>query len=167
MGTRSGDIDPGVFGYLAQARGQSSAEVTNTLNKASGLFGLSGGTSNDMRSLQRAAADGDGAAQLAVDVFVRRVAKAVAGLIVGLGRIDVLAFTGGIGENDAKIRSDVTTALGFLGFTIDADANADQGRATNGRITADGGPVAMVVPTDEELMIARDAVRLIIGEELQ
>src|SRR5204863_2555753 len=113
MGTRSGDVDPGLFGYLEQTRGMSGADVIDVLNKKSGLLGLSG-TSNDMRTLQTASAQGDLDAQLAVDVFVYRVAKTVAGLVVPLGRLDALVFTGGIGENDVALRSRVVGLLAFL-----------------------------------------------------
>ncbi len=160
MGTRSGDIDPGVFGFLAQQRSMSSQQVIDVLNKASGLLGLSGAT-NDMRQLQASAADGDERAQLAIDVFDYRMAKAVSALVVGLGHLDALVFTGGIGENDARIRASVVEALGFLGLRLDPDANDRHGRDTAGRISRDGQPTALVVRTDEELMIARDTTRLI------
>src|SRR5205823_1600864 len=129
MGTRSGDVDPGVFGYLAEQTGLSAAELTETLNTRSGLLALSG-TSNDMRAIQDAAACGDGRARLALDVFVHRLAEAVAG-------------------------------LGFLGLTEEPAANTRHGRDTGGRISAQRAPVALVVATDEELLIARDTARLI------
>jgi acetate kinase len=160
MGTRSGDVDPGVFGYLAEQTGQSAAELTETLNTRSGLLGLSG-TSNDMRAIQDAAADGDERARLALDVFVHRLAKAVAGLVTSLERLDALVFTGGIGENSSLVRSLVLGRLGFLGLTEEPAANTRHGRDTGGRISAQRAPVALVVPTDEELLIARDTARLI------
>ena len=109
MGTRSGDIDPGVFAYLAGRTGLSAAELTETLNTRSGLLGLSG-ESNDMRLVQDAAARGDERARLALDVFVHRLAKAVAGLVTSLDRLDALVFTGGIGENSAIVRGLVLAA---------------------------------------------------------
>jgi len=160
MGTRSGDIDPGVFGYLAGQTGASAAGLTDVLNTGSGLLGLSG-TSNDMRSIQDAAAAGDERAQLAIDVFVHRLAKAIAALVTSLDRLDALVFTGGIGEHSVLIRHLVLGRLGFLGLTEDAEANARHGQGTRGRITAPGPVQALVVPTDEELMIARDTARLI------
>ena len=160
MGTRSGDIDPGVFGYLAGQTGQSAAELDDVLNTRSGLLGLSG-TSNDMRTLLAAAARGDERAGLALDVFVHRLAKAIAGLVTSLDRLDALVFTGGIGENSAVVRSLVLRRLGFLGLTEDAEANAGHGRSTGGRISRPGPVQALVVPTDEELMIARDTARLV------
>ena len=160
MGTRSGDIDPGAFGYLAGQTGQSAAELDDVLNTRSGLLGLSG-TSNDMRTLQAAAARGDERARLALDVFVHRLAKAIAGLVTSLDRLDALVFTGGIGENSAVVRALVLGRLGFLGLTEDPEANAGHGRSTGGRISRPGPVQALVVPTDEELMIARDTGRLI------
>jgi acetate kinase len=119
------------------------------------------GLTNDMREVRRAAATGDERAALAVEVFGYRLAKHLAGLAVGLGRIDALVFTGGIGEHDGSMRSRTLGHLRFLGFELDAEANVAHGRQSGGRISVDGaGPVALVVPTDEELMIARDAQRL-------
>jgi acetate kinase len=160
MGTRSGDIDPGVFAYLADQTGRDAAELTETLNTRSGLLGLSG-TSNDMRAVQDAAARGDERARLALDVFVHRLARSVAGLVTSLERLDALVFTGGIGENSADVRGLVLARLGFLGLTEDPAANAAHGRSTGGRISRPGPVQALVVPTDEELMIARDTARLI------
>ena len=160
MGTRSGDIDPGVFGYLAGRTGMTAAEITDTLNTRSGLLGLSG-ASNDMRSIQDAVAAGDQRAQLALEVFVHRLAKAIAGLVTSLDRLDALVFTAGIGENSVLVRHLVLARLGFLGLTEDPEANARHGQETSGRISVPGPVQALVVPTDEELMIARDTARLI------
>jgi acetate kinase len=156
MGTRSGDVDPALFDYLAAEAGLSAARVTEALNTESGLLGLSGRT-NDMREIAAAARDGDDRARLAVEVFVHRLAKAVAGLVVPLGRLDALVFTGGIGEHDADVRARTIDALAFLGIRLDASANADAGRRSAGLISAGDGPSVLVVPTDEELMIAVDA----------
>src|SRR6266571_2199119 len=160
MGTRSGDIDPGVVAYLAEQTGHSAAELTKALNTRSGLLGLSG-TSNDMRHVQDAATGGDERARLALDVFVHRLAKAVAGLVTSLERLDALVFTGGIGENSVVVRGLVLARLGFLGLAEDPEANAAHGRSTGGRISRPGPVQALVIPTDEELMIARDTARLI------
>jgi len=159
MGTRSGDVDPGVFGYLAERAGLGIDELSEALNTASGLQGLSG-VSNDMRTVEAAAAEGHERARLAVTVFVHRLAKAIVAMVVGLERLDALVFTAGIGENSAFVRGQVLARLGFLGIAEDAEANARHGRDTRGRISPDGLAVAMVVPTDEELMIARDTARL-------
>jgi acetate kinase len=163
MGTRSGDVDPGVFGYLASQTGQTSAELTEVLDTRSGLLGLSG-VGNDMRSVEAAAARGDERAQLALEVFVHRLAKAIAGLVISLERLDALVFTGGIGANSPVVRGLVLRHLGFLGLTEDPEANAGHGRSTGGRISRPGPVQALVVPTDEELMIARDTARLVTVE---
>jgi acetate kinase len=160
MGTRSGDVDPGVFGYLAGQTGLGAEELDDVLNKRSGLLGLSG-VSNDMRTVQDAAARGDDRARLALDVFVHRLAKAIAGLVTSLDRLDALVFTGGIGEKSVIVRSLVLSRLGFLGLAEDPEANAAHGRATGGRISRPAPVQALVVPTDEELMIARDTARLV------
>jgi acetate kinase len=160
MGTRSGDVDPGLFGYLADRTGLDAAKVTEILNTGSGLAGLSG-VGNDMRSVLAAAAGRNSRARLALDVFVYRLSKAVAGLVVSLQRLDALVFTGGIGENSAEVRSQVLDRLGFLGLAEDRLANAGDGRHTRGRISTEGRVLALVVPTDEELMIARDTVAVI------
>jgi acetate kinase len=162
MGTRSGDVDPGMFGYLAGQTGRSVDELTDALNTQSGLLGLSG-VGNDMRTIQAAAARGDDRARLALDVFAHRLAKAIAGLVTSLERLDALVFTGGIGENSAVVRGLVLARLGFLGLAEDAKANARHGQRTGGRVSRSGPVLALVVPTDEELMIARDTARLIIA----
>lgn len=151
MGTRSGDIDPGIPAYLAENLGLSLAEITELLNKQSGLLGLSG-LSNDMRELEQAAATGHQGAALAIEVFCYRLAKYIAALSVPLGRLDALVFTGGIGENSSRVRATTLSHLGILGFRLDQARN--QGIRGDGVITQ-GQPVAMVVKTNEELMIAR------------
>jgi acetate kinase len=160
MGTRSGDVDPSLFSYLWRRTGLGVDEVTHLLNVDSGLVGLSG-VGNDMRAVAAAAAAGDNRARLALDVFVHRLAKAIAGLVVSLERLDALVFTGGIGENSVLVRSLVLGRLGFLGLTEDAAANADHGRHTGGRVSGPGPVEALVIPTDEELLIARDTARVI------
>jgi acetate kinase len=162
MGTRSGDVDPGLLAYMAGQTGMSLDKLTQALNTDSGLEGLSG-VGNDMRTVVAAAADGNERARLALEVFVYRLSKAIAGLVVGLQRLDALVFTGGIGENSAVVRSMVLTRLGFLGLAEDAQANADHGRHTGGRISLPGQVLALVVPTDEELLIARDTADVIAG----
>jgi acetate kinase len=162
MGTRSGDVDPGLLAYLAGRTGMNVDELTRALNVDSGLRGLSG-VGNDMRTVVAAAADGNERASLAVDVFVHRLSKAIAGLVVGLQRLDAVVFTGGIGENSAVVRSLVLSRLGFLGLAEDVEANADHGRHTGGRISLAGPALALVVPTDEELLIARDTAQVIAG----
>ncbi len=161
MGTRAGSIDPAVVGYVAERSGQTAAKVIDALNKQSGLLGVSG-VSNDLRTVSAAAASGNADAQLAIDLFTTLLAKSLAGLVVPLGGLDALVFTGGIGENAAPIRAAVLGHLAWLGLDLDTDLNGDHGRRASGRITRDsGGPIALVVPTNEELMIARDTAALV------
>ncbi|MGD9956190.1 MAG: acetate/propionate family kinase [Candidatus Nanopelagicales bacterium] len=158
MGSRSGDIDPGVIPYVAERLGVDGAEVVRRLNTESGLLGVSG-SSNDMRTLLEAAAGGDEDAALAVELFCYRAAKHVAALSVALGRLDAVVFTGGIGENSAPVRAAIVQHLAVLGLLLDPAANDDPA-ARGGRITAPDGPAAVVVPTDEEFVIAQDAAAL-------
>lgn len=153
MGTRSGDLDPNIHQFIAGALGIGLDEVTDLLNKKSGLLGLSG-LSNDMRELEGAAASGHEGAKLAIEVFCYRLAKYVAAMSVPLGRLDALIFTGGIGENSGSVRAKVLGWLGVLGFVVDEGLNQKMTRGQAGIITAPGSTVAVVVNTNEELMIA-------------
>lgn len=153
MGTRSGDLDPGIHAFLAENLNLSLSEVTDLLNKKSGLLGLSG-LSNDMRELEQAAAGGHPGAQLAIEVFCYRLAKYVAAMYVPLGRLDALIFTGGIGENSTLVRAKTLGYLTWLGFALDAELNRVMIRGNSGLITQPGSPPALVVSTNEELMIA-------------
>jgi acetate kinase len=159
MGTRSGDVDPGVLGYIADRLGLDVKAVLDQLNCRSGLLGLSG-LSNDMRTVEDAARDGSAAAALAVEVFCYRAAKAIGALAVALGRLDAVVFTGGIGEHSATGRSATLAHLGVLGIAEDTAANAGHGERTGGLISAPGSVPVLVVPTDEELVIARDTLML-------
>ena len=163
MGTRSGSVDPALVTYMAAALGRSAEEVVDALNRQSGLLGLSG-TSSDLREVLAALKAGDERALLAVEIFCYVLAKAIAALVVPLGRLDALVFTGGIGENSAEIRARVLRLLGFLGFSLDPVANAGHGRAQDGLISSpseDGAPRALVVPTNEELQIGLDTLALL------
>jgi acetate kinase len=162
MGTRSGSIDPAIVSTMAAALGRSADRIVEALNKASGLLGVSG-VSNDLRAVQAAAERGEARAALAIEIFCYVLAKAVAGLVVPLGRIDALIFTGGIGENSALVRSKVIAQLEFLGFSLDPEANAAHGGRTGGRITTSSEPVAAVIPTHEEWMIAIDTAAIAGG----
>lgn len=162
MGTRCGSIDPAIVGHVADATGKSAKEVLDALNKKSGLLGVSG-LSNDMRTVEGAAAEGNERARLALDLFCYVLAKTIAALVVPLGRLDALVFTGGIGENSTTVREMTIARLGFLGLTLDPAANASHGRAQHGRITNGTRPQALVVPTNEELMIAQDSAQIARG----
>lgn len=160
MGTRSGDVDAGLLGYIGGRLGLDLAGVIEQLNTRSGLLGLSG-ISNDMRSLERAAEAGSDAAALAIEVFCYRLAKSIAALAVALERLDAVVFTGGIGEHSATVRSLTLARLELLGLGEDPVANAGHGAASGGRISRAGSVPVLVVPTDEELVIARDTRDLI------
>ncbi len=162
MGTRSGDIDPSLHEFLCNTLNLSLSEVSNLLNKESGLLGLSG-HSNDMRALLEAEAAGNERAAIAIQVFVYRLAKSIAALTVALGRLDALIFTGGIGENSAPVRQRTLELLPFLHLQPDTEANLQHGRDNQGIITLGTQPCAMVIPTDEEIVIARDTHKLVSG----
>lgn len=161
MGTRCGDIDPGIILHLSRSFKLSIKEIDNMLNKNSGLLGLSE-FSNDMRSLREASSQGNEAAQLAISIFVRRLAKSVASLRATIESCDALVFTGGIGENDAVTRADTIARLKHLGIEVDADANAKACRGGQGIISTENSSTkAIVVRTNEELMIARETAQII------
>jgi acetate kinase len=154
MGTRPGALDPGVVLHLFQGLGLSAKEVESLLYKKSGLLGISG-TSNDMRDLL---ASKQAEARLAIDYFVYRAAKEIGALSAVLGGLDGLVFTAGIGENSAEIRARICEASAWLGIALDPDANARRGP----RISKPGSEVsAWVIPTNEELMIARHTGRVL------
>lgn len=161
MGTRSGDIDPGIVKYLADSLKVGVDEIDNILNKKSGLLGLSE-LSNDCRTLWAAADEGHKGAKIALEVMMYRLAKTIASYIVPLGGLDALVFTGGIGENDTATRKKVIEYLGFLGFTLDEAANEKAFRGGEGVIAKSPScGVAAVLCTDEELMIVRDTVAVV------
>jgi len=160
MGTRSGDVDPGLHEYLARRVGLGLSAITALLNQQSGLLGVSE-QSHDMRELWAASEAGDERAALAVELFCYRLAKQVASLIVPLGRLDALVFTGGIGENAAGIRSRVLALLAHLGLEVDEARNLRHGADSGGIISGDGPPVALVVPADEERLIANETASLL------
>jgi acetate kinase len=160
MGTRSGDVDPALHQFLQDQTGMRLAEITAMLNSRSGLLGLSG-LSNDMRTLSEAAAGGHARAQLAVEVFCYRLAKAVGSLMAALESIDALVFTGGIGENSAMVRATTAAFLKIHGVALDESRNSRHGRDDHGRISAADSRIrCLVIPTNEELMIARETLRL-------
>jgi acetate kinase len=159
MGTRSGDIDPGVFGYLCRAAEMGVDEVESMLNNRSGLLGLAG--ERDFRRLHEMIESGDRSAQLAYDVFVHRLRKYVGAYLAVLGHTDVVSFTAGIGEHVAAVRRDALGGLATLGIEIDEQRNSQSGNDPR-RISTDASPIAVVViPTNEELAIARDCLRVI------
>jgi acetate kinase len=167
MGTRSGDLDPSVLEFLSEKEGTSVQEITTMLNRQSGLLGVSGLT-GDMRDLLAEEAEHDDRrARLAIDLFCYRARKYVGAYLAALGGADSLVFTGGIGENAPAIRARVCAGLEWLGLELDPERNAAATGGRAGPIHRDGSRLAAwVIPTDEELMIARDAVRVVQGVEL-
>ena len=165
MGTRSGDVDPSIFSFLAANANMSIDQVTEMLNKESGMLGLSN-LSNDCRVLEEAAANGDQGAELALSVFAYRLAKYIGSMTVAAGGLDALVFTGGIGENSNTMREKVVNYLHVFGLYLDPAANLDARFGKAGVIsTKESKGCVMVVPTNEELMIALDTAHL-TGMEL-
>jgi acetate kinase len=159
MGTRSGDIDAGVVGYLCRVAEMSVDDVESMLNQQSGILGLAG--ERDFRRLHEMIESGDRSAQLAYDVFVHRLRKYVGAYLAVLGRTDVVTFTAGIGEHVAAVRRDALSGLAALGIEIDEQRNSQSGNDAR-RISTDASPVAvLVIPTNEELAIARDCLQAI------
>jgi acetate kinase len=162
MGTRSGSVDPGLHSFLHESLGWDIAKINTVLNKKSGLLGISG-KSQDMRTLAEAAEAGDEKATLAIEIFIYRLAKSLASLVPALGSLDLLIFTGGIGENNRHLRKEVIKALKFLGMEMSDQRNSENGEASNGIISTDeSSTLAMVVPTNEELLIALDTEQAIL-----
>jgi acetate kinase len=155
MGTRSGDIDPSVLLYWGQNSGMSFDEISRILNKESGLKALAG--HNDMREVEKLYLAGDSAAEIAIEMYSRRIKKYIGAFAAVMNGLDALIFTGGIGENSALIREKVTEDMDFAGIRLDKDANRKPGRAGGKAVPVhtSGAPVEIwVVPTDEEKEIA-------------
>ena len=160
MGTRSGDIDPAIMEYIAKKENLDIAGVMNVLNKKSGVFGISKGLSSDFRDLEDAMNSGNKYAAAAMEVFCYRVAKYIGSYVAAMNGVDAIAFTAGIGENAGIVREKVMSYLGYLGITLDAEAN--KGRGEDMVIsTADSKVKVAVIPTNEELAICRETVALV------
>ena len=160
MGTRSGDIDPAVVQVICNKEGKDVNEVLNILNKKSGVLGMSGGISSDFRDIEKAAAEGNHLAEVALEAFVYRVAKYIGAYTAAMNGVDAIAFTAGVGENDKKTRKNVCDYLGYLGVKIDDEANDVRGERRV--ISAPDSKVkVMLIPTNEELAIARETLALI------
>lgn len=162
MGTRSGDIDPSIMFYLIEKEELSLANVHALLNKHSGLLGLSG-YAGDMRDLLEEAENGDRRCQEAIDVFCYRAKKYIGAYIAAMNGVDAIIFTGGIGENSAKIRELILKDMQYAGVKLDADRNADRGNTV---ISTDDSQVeVMVIPTNEELVIAIDSAKIALASK--
>lgn len=157
MGTRSGDLDPTVMTFLMNEKGYSADEMNQILNKKSGVLGVSG-ISSDFRDLEEEAQKGNDRAQLALDMFIERVKRYIGGYMAELGHVDAICFAGGIGENSSSMRKDILNTFEELGVKLDLEKNNTREEAL---ISADDSKVKVyVVPTNEELMIARDTLDL-------
>ena len=164
MGTRSGDLDPAILLYLAKRLGASPDEIDDLINKRSGLLGVSG-VSSDMRDVARAVAEGNDRARLAVAIFCYRVKKYIGAYAATMGGLDAVVFTGGIGENDAQVRSAVCDNMEFLGLEMDQRKNETlEGPADISKST--GAARILLVPTNEERMIATDTARVVAEREV-
>jgi acetate kinase len=164
MGTRSGDVDPAILGFIAAKEGLSIHEVETLLNKQSGLLGISGLT-HDMRVLQDEVREHDDRrAKLAIDIFCYRVRKYIGAFLAAMGGADAIVFTGGIGENSATVRANICEGFEWAGLSLDAEKN-QKTIGVEGMISREDSRLAAhVIPTDEELLIARDTARCILGE---
>ena len=161
MGTRSGDIDPAIMEFIAQKENLDIEGIMNVLNKKSGVFGLSGEISSDFRDLTGAMAEGDKKAKIALEVFAYRVAKYIGAYAAAMNGVDDIVFTAGIGENVSYVREQVCSYLGYLGVELDPDAN-EKFRGEQCEITNPGCKVRVfVIPTNEELAIARETLALV------
>ena len=159
MGTRTGSMDPAVVTFLMENAGKTAKEVDTLMNTQSGVFGISG-ISSDFRDLSAAAEDGNDRAQLALDMFTYSVTKLIGAYAAAMGGVDAVVFTAGIGENDGAIRAKVVENLGFMGIKVDPEKNRVRGEAVD--VTADGAAVkTLVIPTNEELAICRETVALV------
>ena len=159
MGTRCGDIDPAIVPYIMRRENLSVKDVDSLMNKSSGLLGLSEST-NDMREIEEEALAGSESHKLAFEVFCRRVKKYIGSFAAILGGLDALVFTGGIGENSPAVRARCTEGLDFMGIVLDEDENR-----SSSQVISTGPVKVLVIPTMEELSIARDAARIL--EQMQ
>jgi acetate kinase len=162
MGTRSGDVDPGLHHFLGRRLQLDPDAISDLLNRKSGLLGLSE-LSGDMRELERAETEGHEGAALAIEIFCYRLAGQIARHLVALGGLDALILTGGIGENSSRVRGRVMEWLAPLGFELDAEKNARHGSDSGGRISCGGPPLAAVISTDEERLIASETAAVLIN----
>ncbi len=160
MGTRSGDIDPAVVQFICNKEGKDVNEVLNILNKKSGVLGMSGGVSSDFRDIGKAASEGNHLAAVALEAFIYRVAKYIGAYTAAMNGVDAIAFTAGVGENDINTRKAICGYLGYLGVKIDEELNNVRGER---RIisAADSKVKVILLPTNEELAIARETLALV------
>jgi len=164
MGTRSGDLDPAIVGVIARKEGLSASEADTLLNTQSGLLGISGLT-NDMRELQAELKDHDDRrVRLAIEIFCYRARKYIGAYLAAMSGADAIVFTGGIGENSPDVRARICSGMGWAGMRLDADKNQQAVGRESLISTEDSKLLVYAIPTDEELLIARDTVRVILGQ---
>ncbi len=159
MGTRSGGIDPSIVTYIANKENLTPDQMSDLLNKKSGFLGVSG-VSSDCRDIQSAAAAGNERAKLTLDILVHQIKRFIGGYAAEMGGLDAVIFTGGIGENDSTIRERICSEMSFLGLTIDPELNKNASREEAVFSAPDSKVIAMVLPTNEEIMIARDTLEV-------
>ena len=160
MGTRSGDLDPAIIEYLCNHENLTVSEMLNILNKKSGVLGMSGGISSDFRDIKAAMDDGNEVAKQTLEAYAYRVAKYIGSYVAAMNGVDVICFTAGIGENAIPVREKVVSYLGYLGVTLDKDANGHRGEEIV-ISTPDSKVKVAVIPTNEELAICRETVALV------
>ena len=160
MGTRSGSIDPAIIEFIAHKEDKCIVEVMNVLNKKSGVLGLSGGVSSDFRDLDKASKEGNELAKQAVDVFCYSVIRYIGAYVAVMNGVDAIVFTAGLGENNIAVRKQIIDHLGYLGITLDEEKNNIRGEEVIVS-TPDSRTKVVVIPTNEELAIARETVDIL------
>ena len=160
MGTRSGSIDPAIIEFLMKKENMTIDEVMNVLNKKSGVYGLSGNVSSDFRDLDKASNEGNELARQAVEVFCYNAAKYIGGYIAAMNGVDAIIFTAGLGENDHVVRKQIISYFEYMGIHIDEENNKKRSEEVM-ISTADSKVKVYIIPTNEELAIARETVALV------
>lgn len=163
MGTRVGDVDPGALTFLMKKHNLTVDQLQTIINKESGVLGVSE-ISSDMREIEAAVNAGDERAKLALDMYEQRIIKYIGAYAAEMGGVDIIVFTGGVGENQTGLRANVCAPLGFMGVTLDKDVNAKTRGTETVISTPESKVTVVVVPTDEELMIARDTEKIVNGK---
>ena len=166
MGTRSGDLDPAIIEFIAAKEGLSTREIETLMNKHSGLLGISGLTSDMRELLAEAREENDRRSELAIEIFCYRARKYIGAYLAAMNGADAVVFTGGIGENSPEVRARICDGLQWIGIELDEELNRSHTGGREGLISREGSrPAVYVIPTDEELLIARDTVRCVLKEQ--
>jgi acetate kinase len=165
MGTRSGDLDPAIIEFIAAKEGLSTREIETLMNKQSGLLGISGLTSDMRELIAEAQEENDRRSELAIKIFCYRARKYIGAYLAAMNGADAVVFTGGIGENSWEVRSRICEGLQWIGIELDEELNRQHAGGREGLISKEGSrPAVYVIPTDEELLIARDTVRCVLKD---